>query len=54
MCWRAGVARQRRGRPSFGEMSAQEGPAGRQAVVKTVWIINAGEHRPRFVTAFAD
>lgn len=30
------------------------GPAGRQAVVRTVWIVNAGEQTPRFVTAYPD
>lgn len=30
------------------------GPAGREAVIKTVWIVNAGEDRPRFVTAYPD
>jgi hypothetical protein len=30
------------------------GPAGRQAFVRTVWIVNAGEQVPRFVTAHPD
>jgi hypothetical protein len=30
------------------------GPAGRLAVVKTVWIIEAGDDQPRFVTAYPD
>jgi hypothetical protein len=30
------------------------GPAGRQAVIRTVWIVNAGEQIPRFVTAYPD
>ena len=30
------------------------GPAGREAVIKTVWIINAGDDCPRLVTAFPD
>jgi hypothetical protein len=30
------------------------GPAGRQATIKTVWIIDAGDDIPRFVTAYPD
>lgn len=30
------------------------GPTGRQAVIRTVWIINAGEDTPRFITAYPD
>jgi hypothetical protein len=30
------------------------GPAGREAVIKTVWIVEAGDDRPRFVTAHPD
>ena len=30
------------------------GPAGRQAVIKTVWIVEAGGDQPRFVTAHPD
>ena len=30
------------------------GPTGRQAVIRTVWIVNVGEDRPRFITAFPD
>ncbi len=30
------------------------GPAGRQAVIKTVWIVDAGDNQPRFVTAHPD
>jgi hypothetical protein len=30
------------------------GPAGRQAVIKTVWIVNAGDDYPRLVTAYPD
>ena len=30
------------------------GPAGREAVVKTIWIVNAGDDQPRFVTAYPD
>ena len=30
------------------------GPAQRQAVINTVWIIDAGDDRPRFVTAYPD
>jgi hypothetical protein len=30
------------------------GPTGRRAVIRTVWIVNVGEDRPRFITAFPD
>ena len=30
------------------------GPAGRQAVIKTVWIVDAGDDQPRFITAHPD
>jgi hypothetical protein len=30
------------------------GPAGRQAVLMTVWMVNAGEQTPRLVTAYPD
>lgn len=30
------------------------GPIGRQAVIRTVWIIDAGEDYPRLVTAYPD
>lgn len=30
------------------------GPSGRQATVKTIWIIDAGDDIPRFVTAHPD
>ena len=30
------------------------GPAGRDAVIRTVWIVNAGETNPRFITAYPD
>jgi hypothetical protein len=30
------------------------GPAGRQAVIKTVWIVEAGDDQPRFITAHPD
>jgi len=30
------------------------GPTGRWAVIRTVWIVNVGEDRPRFITAFPD
>lgn len=30
------------------------GPAGREAVIKTVWIVEAGDDHPRFVTAHPD
>lgn len=30
------------------------GPTGRQSAIRTVWIVNAGEDRPRFITAFPD
>lgn len=30
------------------------GPTGRQAVVRTVWIVNAGEDCPRLITAYPD
>lgn len=30
------------------------GPSGRQATVKTIWIIDAGDDTPRFVTAHPD
>jgi hypothetical protein len=30
------------------------GPAGREAKVRTIWIVNAGDDRPRFVTAYPD
>lgn len=30
------------------------GPTGRQAVIRTVWIVNVGEDRPRFITAYPD
>ncbi|HET9956064.1 MAG TPA: hypothetical protein VFQ61_16270 [Polyangiaceae bacterium] len=30
------------------------GPTGRRAVIRTVWIVNAGEDRPRFITGYPD
>lgn len=30
------------------------GPTGRRATIRTVWIVNAGETLPRFITAFPD
>ena len=30
------------------------GPTGRHAVIRTVWIVNAGEDRPRFITGYPD
>ena len=30
------------------------GPSGREAIVRTIWIVNAGEGQPRFVTAYPD
>jgi hypothetical protein len=30
------------------------GPLGRQAVIRTVWIVDAGEDYPRLVTAYPD
>jgi hypothetical protein len=30
------------------------GPAGRQAVIRTVWIVDAGDDHPRFITAYFD
>ena len=30
------------------------GPAGRQAVIKTIWIVEAGDDQPRFVAAHPD
>lgn len=30
------------------------GPTGRRALIRTVWIVNVGEDRPRFITAFPD
>lgn len=30
------------------------GPIGRQAVIRTVWIVDAGEDYPRLVTAYPD
>ncbi|MDX2054570.1 MAG: hypothetical protein SFV15_19370 [Polyangiaceae bacterium] len=30
------------------------GPTGRQATIKTVWIMNAEDDTPRFVTAYPD
>ena len=30
------------------------GPTGRRAVIRTVWIVNAGEDHPRFITAYPD
>jgi len=30
------------------------GPTGREAVVRTIWIVNAGDDQPRFVTAYPD
>jgi hypothetical protein len=30
------------------------GPNGRQATIKTIWIVDAGDDTPRFVTAHPD
>lgn len=30
------------------------GPTGRRATIKSVWIVDAGDDQPRFVTAFPD
>lgn len=30
------------------------GPTGRQATIKTIWIVDAGDDTPRFVTAHPD
>jgi hypothetical protein len=30
------------------------GPAGRRAVIRTAWIVNAGEDQPRFITGYPD
>ena len=38
----------------FEVRSTIRGPAGREAKVMTIWIVNAGDDRPRFVTAYPD
>lgn len=30
------------------------GPAGRRALIRTVWIVDAGDDHPRFITAYPD